>query len=99
MREYEQILSNIDTLTEFVKTKTIKINNITAEIENLKEKWLKPLEQLVNKINLNFSSYFSAMDCAGEVTLSHGEDIVSVFMRIQKLFCQSKWLNTFLDGL
>jgi len=34
--------------------------------------------ELIEKINANFSSYFFAMDCAGEVTLSLGENVVSV---------------------
>ncbi|XP_071634268.1 structural maintenance of chromosomes protein 5 [Temnothorax longispinosus] len=74
LREYEDIQENIHALTEFIKKKTVVLEKMTTEIENLKEKWLYPLEQLVEKINSNFSSYFFAMDCAGEVTLSHGEN-------------------------
>lgn len=48
------------------------------EIESIKEKWLQPLKQLVEKINANFSTFFSQLDCAGEVTLSHGENVVSI---------------------
>lgn len=70
--------NNIQDLTEFIKTKSLILEKMTKEIEKLKEKWLRPLEQLVEKINTNFSSYFFAMDCAGEVTLSHGENVVSV---------------------
>jgi len=70
--------NNIHNLTEFIKEKSIVLEEMTREIEKLKEKWLKPLEQLIEKINANFSSYFFAMDCAGEVTLSRGENVVSV---------------------
>lgn len=70
--------NNIHNLTEFIKTKSFILEKMTKEIEKLKEKWLQPLEQLVEKINTNFSSYFFAMDCAGEVTLSHGENVVSI---------------------
>ncbi|XP_025994604.1 structural maintenance of chromosomes protein 5 [Solenopsis invicta] len=76
LREYEEIQTAIQNLTEFTKKKSNKIEQITKEIEKLKEKWLQPLEQLVEKINSNFSSYFFAMDCAGEVTLSHGENVL-----------------------
>lgn len=78
LREYEEIQNKIHDLTEFVEQKSIVLEKMTKEIEKLKEKWLQPLEQLVEKINTNFSSYFSAMDCAGEVTLSHGENVVSI---------------------
>lgn len=60
-----------------MKTKGIELDEITKRIEKLKQEWLPPLEQLIGKINENFSSYFSAMDCSGEVTLAHGENIVS----------------------
>lgn len=70
--------NSIQNLTEFIQKKNVVLEQMTKEIEKLKEKWLKPLEQLIEKINSNFSSYFSAMDCAGEVTLSHGENIVSM---------------------
>lgn len=73
--------NNIYDLTEFIKKESIVLEKMTKDIEKLKEKWLRPLEQLVEKINTNFSSYFFAMDCAGEVTLSHGENVVSVNSR------------------
>ncbi|KAL6263333.1 hypothetical protein P5V15_006130 [Pogonomyrmex californicus] len=76
LREYEEMQNNIQKLTDFVKNKTIVLEKMKTEIEELKEKWLRPLEQLIEKINTNFSAYFSAMDCAGEVTLSHGENIL-----------------------
>ncbi|XP_014480265.1 PREDICTED: structural maintenance of chromosomes protein 5 [Dinoponera quadriceps] len=76
IREFDEIGKNIDTLTKFIETQTVKVNDIREKIEELKEKWLQPLQQLVEKINENFSSYFSAMDCAGEVTLMHGENIM-----------------------
>lgn len=65
-------------MTDFIKEKNSKLEEMTKEIKRLKDKWLPLLEQLIERINTNFSSYFSAMDCAGEVTLAHGEDIVSL---------------------
>ncbi|KAG5329555.1 SMC5 protein, partial [Acromyrmex charruanus] len=76
LREYEEMQNNILDLTEFIKKKSILLEQMTKEIATLKEKWLQPLQQLIEKINANFSSYFFAMDCAGEVTLSHGENIL-----------------------
>lgn len=76
LREYEEIQNNIQKLTEFIKKKTIKLEEMTKKITSLKEKWLPPLEQLIEKINTNFSCFFSMMDGAGEVTLAHGEDVM-----------------------
>lgn len=82
--------NNIQILKKYIAENTDKIERMAKEIEELKEKWLQPLQQLIEKINTNFSSYFAAMDCAGEVTLSHGENPVSVHMRckceIKKFF-------------
>lgn len=47
------------------------------DIESLREEWLTPLLQTIEKINSNFSMYFSAMDCAGEVILAKPENHVS----------------------
>lgn len=76
LREYEEMQNDIQNLTEFVKKKSTLLREMTIEIEKLKEMWLQPLQQLVEKINENFSTYFSEMDCAGEVTLSHGENVL-----------------------
>ncbi|XP_072759051.1 structural maintenance of chromosomes protein 5 [Anoplolepis gracilipes] len=76
LREYEGIQNDIQNLTEFIKQKNIKLEDMTKEINELKEKWLPLLEQLIERINANFSAYFSAMDCAGEVTLSYSEDVL-----------------------
>lgn len=76
--------NSIRNLTEFIKKNSVVLEQMTKEIEKLKEKWLNPLEQLIEKINLNFSSYFFAMDCAGEVTLSHGENVVSINTAIMR---------------
>ncbi|EFN85556.1 structural maintenance of chromosomes protein 5 [Harpegnathos saltator] len=74
MSEYKDVIHNINMLTEIVEKKIAEVNVINQKIEELKGQWLKPLEKLVEKINVNFSEYFSAMECAGEVTLSHGEN-------------------------
>lgn len=37
------------------------------------------MSQTIEKINSNFSMYFSAMDCAGEVILAQPENNVSYF--------------------
>ncbi|XP_011880783.1 PREDICTED: structural maintenance of chromosomes protein 5 [Vollenhovia emeryi] len=76
LREYEEIQNNIQKLTEFTKKKSVTLEAMNKEIETLKEKWLQPLQELIEKINTNFSSYFTAMDCAGEVTLSHDDNVL-----------------------
>lgn len=43
-------------------------------MDQLQEEWLGPLRQLVTEINLNFSSAFERMGCAGEVSVNPGDD-------------------------
>lgn len=46
----------------------------------VKERWLNPLKELVEKINEKFSNFFSSMQCAGEVDL-HTENEVKLHLR------------------
>ena len=76
LREYEDVETEIRRLKEFIQKKTESMESTAQQMETLREEWLRSLLQIVEKINTNFSSYFSAMSCAGEVTLSHGENIM-----------------------
>ena len=46
------------------------------EIEDIKTRWIDPLQELISKINKNFSSFFKSMQCAGEVDLHVPENPV-----------------------
>lgn len=48
------------------------------EVEDLKARWIGPLKNLIERINKNFSYFFSCMKCAGEVGLNVPENPVSV---------------------
>lgn len=60
-----------------IQSKTQELQKTTQNIELLRKEWLTPLSQTIEKINSNFSMYFSAMDCAGEVVLAQPENHVS----------------------
>ncbi|XP_015433616.1 PREDICTED: structural maintenance of chromosomes protein 5 [Dufourea novaeangliae] len=76
LREFETVEGEINYLKEFIQKTTQQIEVITQQIESLREEWLKPLSETVKKINSNFSSYFSAMGCAGEVIVATPENIM-----------------------
>lgn len=40
------------------------------ETDVVRQRWVDPLKDMINQISHNFSAYFAAMKCAGEVTLS-----------------------------
>ncbi|XP_053989694.1 LOW QUALITY PROTEIN: structural maintenance of chromosomes protein 5 [Hylaeus volcanicus] len=76
LHEYEKVETEICELKEFIQKKTGEIETLTQRVQTLREKWLQPLSIIVEKINSNFSSYFSAMGCAGEVILVQPENIM-----------------------
>lgn len=76
LHEYEKVEKEIHDLKEFIQNKTDEIETVTQQVQTLREQWLQPLSIIVEKINSNFSSYFSAMACAGEVILAQPENIM-----------------------
>ncbi|XP_043597499.1 structural maintenance of chromosomes protein 5 [Bombus pyrosoma] len=74
LQEYEQVEQNINQLKDLIQSKTQELQETTQNIESLRKEWLTPLSQTIEKINSNFSMYFSAMDCAGEVVLAQPEN-------------------------
>ncbi|XP_076647779.1 structural maintenance of chromosomes 5 [Halictus rubicundus] len=74
LRDYDNVEKEINYLKEFIQKKTREMEVTTRQIDQLREEWLTPLSKIVNKINENFSSYFSAMGCAGEVVLAAAEN-------------------------
>lgn len=77
----EQVLKDYDALDKKIKELTEKITRLQNqlivnkhEIDELKDKWLAPLQILVGEINKNFSKHFRDMKCAGEVSLDQSEN-------------------------
>lgn len=52
-------------------------SSVCVRVSQAKERWLNPLKQLVEQINVKFSDFFRSMQCAGEVDL-HSENPVNV---------------------
>ncbi|KAG7188677.1 hypothetical protein KM043_008299 [Ampulex compressa] len=76
LQQYDQLETEISNLNEFMEDKAKELNTLIQQTDVLREQWLQPLKQLVERINTNFGQHFSAMNCAGEVTLAHGENIM-----------------------
>ncbi|XP_076285291.1 structural maintenance of chromosomes 5 [Lasioglossum baleicum] len=74
LRNYDAVEKEINYLKEFIQTKTREMEIKSRQIDQLREEWLTPLSKIVDKINANFSSYFSEMGCAGEVLLAAAEN-------------------------
>ncbi|XP_017884045.1 structural maintenance of chromosomes protein 5 [Ceratina calcarata] len=76
LQQYEEVEENIGHLKDFIQRKTNEYATLTQDIKSLQEQWLTALSAIVEKINSNFGMYFSAMGCAGEVTLAVPENNV-----------------------
>ncbi|KAL0965440.1 hypothetical protein UPYG_G00281300 [Umbra pygmaea] len=71
--EYNKREQEIKNLEKDLLEKTTALNTYRQNISEAKERWLNPLKQLVEQINVNFSDFFRSMQCAGEVDL-HSEN-------------------------
>lgn len=76
LKEFEKITKEVEELKKYLEQKTQELQTITRETEDLRNQWLPVLERLIDRINNNFSRYFSEMKCAGEISLTHDENIM-----------------------
>ncbi|NXM66247.1 SMC5 protein, partial [Serilophus lunatus] len=69
VEDYNKQTQEIQQLTEYLEEKKNELNNYKQSISQVKEKWLKLLKEVIERINENFSKFFSSMQCVGEVDL------------------------------
>lgn len=74
MQEYEERLQEIQNLTEKIETSTAELEKVATQMDKVQEEWLTPLKRLVDEINLKFASAFERMGCAGEISVSTGDN-------------------------
>ncbi|XP_076749456.1 structural maintenance of chromosomes 5 isoform X2 [Xylocopa sonorina] len=74
LRQYQEVEKEIHNLKDFIEKKTQQLETTTQNIDTLREQWLKPLLETIQRINFNFSMHFSEMGCVGEVTLAQPEN-------------------------
>nr|XP_048294674.1 structural maintenance of chromosomes protein 5 isoform X3 [Myodes glareolus] len=95
VEEYSRREIEIQQLTEELKRKKVELDEYRENISQVKERWLNPLKELVEKINEKFSNFFSSMQCAGEVDLhtENEEDYDKYGIRIRVKFRSSTQLH------
>ncbi|XP_054947860.1 structural maintenance of chromosomes protein 5 isoform X4 [Pan paniscus] len=95
VQEYTKREEEIEQLTEELKGKKVELDQYRENISQVKERWLNPLKELVEKINEKFSNFFSSMQCAGEVDLhtENEEDYDKYGIRIRVKFRSSTQLH------
>ena len=77
MQEYQQHIGDIQKMRETMEAKKKRLERLQTQLNENKKKWLEPLHKLIDNINTNFSNYFRAMGCVGEVALGAPENEVS----------------------
>ena len=69
INDYEGRKKNIETLEEKLRQTTVALEGHTEKISDVKRCWLGQVEDLIQRIDQNFSRFFSLMKCVGDVTL------------------------------
>ncbi|XP_070598752.1 structural maintenance of chromosomes protein 5 isoform X1 [Erythrolamprus reginae] len=73
VEEYNKRVKEIEELTAELEEKKKELDSYRQNISQVKESWLNPLKKMIDQINEKFSSFFSSMQCAGEIDL-HAEN-------------------------
>uniref|UniRef100_A0A8C5RV53 Structural maintenance of chromosomes protein 5 n=1 Tax=Laticauda laticaudata TaxID=8630 RepID=A0A8C5RV53_LATLA len=73
VEEYNKRVKEIAQMTAELEEKKKELDSYRKNISQVKERWLNPLKKMIDKINEKFSSFFSSMQCAGEIDL-HAEN-------------------------
>ena len=70
MENFNTVKKRLQALEQRIKELDAEQTNITSQITAVNDEWRPMLDSLVEKINSNFSRYFSKMRCVGEVSLA-----------------------------
>ncbi|KAM5192219.1 structural maintenance of chromosomes protein 5 [Mantella aurantiaca] len=95
VEDYTRRTQEIEAKTEELHRKKKELEDYRQKISKVKEDWLTPLKHLVEKINVQFSNFFSSMQCVGEVDLhtENEEDYDKYGIRIRVKFRSSTQLH------
>ncbi|XP_064620307.1 structural maintenance of chromosomes protein 5-like isoform X3 [Lineus longissimus] len=74
VRDYQERKKQIVRMQKEVETLELKLQNHKGDIDEVKQRWLEPLKQLIAKIDKNFGYFFRCLKCAGEVSLDTPEN-------------------------
>lgn len=74
IQQYRQKCNYISHLEKDVNDNNNRLEQLQNEITEIKNCWLPNLENLINRINKNFSRFMSMMNCAGEISLNKSDN-------------------------
>ena len=76
LEQYNQRKKHIERLETKLAGREATQTAHRDEISQLKESWLPPLQQIIDKINKKFAEFFRQIKCAGEIVLKIPADPV-----------------------
>ncbi|XP_053202380.1 structural maintenance of chromosomes protein 5-like [Panonychus citri] len=78
----DTVLNDYNEQKNAVKKRKKEIDLVSADLklmesdlENYRNRWKPAVEALISRIDKNFSKFMSRLEYAGEVSLSHGDDV------------------------
>lgn len=74
LNEYKKNNAEIKELIRQIDEESDDHSSINQKIADVKERWLTPLESLIQRINEQYSDFFKRMGCAGQVALFKDPD-------------------------
>lgn len=86
VQQYEARMREIEDITSKLQDEKTRLADLKAEISEVKDKWLPPLEALVGRINETFGRFFDEIGCVGEVGLDRNEDYDKYGIQIKVKF-------------
>lgn len=83
MQQYSELKDQISELDHKRNDGAARLESLMAELKTKLDEWLPALSTVVAKISEDFSQYFAAIGCKGEIKLSNsGEDFSSYALEI-----------------
>ncbi|KAL8562706.1 hypothetical protein ACOMHN_011277 [Nucella lapillus] len=70
IQQYHTRKKEIERMQADLEHREREESRLKGDVTEMRSQWLTPLRELIERINVNFAQFFSAMDCCGEVDLS-----------------------------
>ncbi|KAM9330698.1 structural maintenance of chromosomes protein 5 [Gastrophryne carolinensis] len=95
VEDYTKRTREIEAMSGDLNQKRKELEDYRQKLSTVKQNWLLPLKSLVEKVNEQFSSFFSSMQCVGEVDLhtENEEEYDKYGIRIRVKFRSSTQLH------
>jgi chromosome segregation ATPase len=96
IHDFEQRKERIVRLQQQVTRAADALTEQRTNTNVIRERWFGPLQELIRRISVNYSEYFAAMKCAGEVDVSvpeNQDDYSAYGVRIRVKFRDTEQLR------